>query len=440
MQPDQFSLLKDRRFLPLFVTQFLGAFHDNVFKNALVVLILYDLHAGSETDSQLLVTIAAALFILPFVLFSAIGGQLADKYPKNEVIKIIKLAEIGIGVMGMAALFIGWVPFSFAVLFALGAQSAFFGPCKYAILPDHLKPEELIAGNALLNTGTYLSILFGTIAGTMLITLGAGKLIVGLLLISSALVGFTASRYIPTNIPKSPALKLAYNPLAETFDILRYAFTQKPGVVRAILGVAWFYFLGGMFMAQFANYTKGTLYADESVLAFFLVVFSLGVAAGGLLNNSLLRGKVEATFVPLAALGITLFSVDLYFASNLPARTDLFALGAFLTHPAHWRIILDIWMIAFCGGLFVVPLNAIIQYHTEAEKRARIVAASAIMDAIFIFASSAFAAALILAGFYIRDIFLTFAVMNAVVAVYFCIRLPECVLKSFAKSLLRRPR
>jgi acyl-[acyl-carrier-protein]-phospholipid O-acyltransferase/long-chain-fatty-acid--[acyl-carrier-protein] ligase len=304
------------------------------------------------------------------------------------------------------------------VLFALGTQSAFFGPCKYAILPDHLKPDELIAGNALLNTGTYLSILFGTIAGTVLIALEAGKTVVGCLLIVSALVGYAACRFIPTNTPKSPDLKMNYNIIAETFAVLRHAFDQRPDVVRSILGVAWFYFLGGMFMAQFPNFTRDTLIASETVLAFFLVVFSVGVAAGGLFNNTLLRGRIDAVYVPLAALGITLFSVDLYIASGIPAPSELFTLFQFLEQPAHWRIVFDVWMIAFCGGLFVVPLNAIIQNRTEENWRARIVAASAIMDAFFIFASSAFSALLILAAFDIREIFLTFALLNLAAAAY----------------------
>ena len=208
MQVNQFSLLKDKRFLPLFITQFLGAFHDNVFKNALVVLLLYGVAANAATDTKILVTVAAGLFILPFILFSALGGQLADKFPKQKVMRGIKLAEIAIAVLGAASLLSGSIPLSFAALFALGTQSAFFGPSKYAILPDHLKPHELIAGNALLNTGTFLSILLGTIAGTVLITLGAGIWIVCGLIIAAAILGYISSRSIPATAPKAHAQRL----------------------------------------------------------------------------------------------------------------------------------------------------------------------------------------------------------------------------------------
>ena len=269
MQVNQFSLLGEKRFLPLFITQFLGAFHDNVFKNALVVLLLYGVASNAQDDTELLVTAAAALFILPFILFSALGGQLADKFPKQKVIRSIKLAEIAIAVLGAASLLSGSIVLSFVALFALGSQSAFFGPSKYAILPDHLKTDELIAGNALLNTGTFLAILLGTIAGTVLITLGTGIWIVCGLMVFSAALGYISSRSIPATIPKAPDLKLDFNPITETLDILRFAFSQRRGVVLSIVGVAWFYFLGGMFMAQFPNFTKGTLGADETVLALF---------------------------------------------------------------------------------------------------------------------------------------------------------------------------
>lgn len=437
MKVNQFSLLKDKRFLPLFITQFFGAFHDNVFKNALVVLLLYGVASNAETDTELLVTAAAALFILPFILFSALGGQLADKFPKQQVIRKIKLAEIAIAVLGAASLLSGSIVLSFAALFALGSQSAFFGPSKYAILPDHLKTNELIAGNALLNTGTFLAILLGTIAGTILITLGTGIWIVCALIIFSAVLGYISSRSIPETKPKAPDLKLDFNPIAETIDILRYAFSQRRGVVLSILGVSWFYFLGGMFMAQFPNFTKGTLGADETVLAIFLMVFSVSIAIGGLLNNRLLKGRVEAVYVPLAALGITIFSIDLYFASGIEKSTELLGLSAFVSSPANWRILFDVWMVGLCGGLFVVPLNAIIQHYTDEKQRARIIAGSAILNAIFIFGSAALSGYLILQGWEIRELFLAFALMNAVAAIYICKLLPDYLFKSFLQAVFK---
>jgi len=439
MKNSQFALLKDRRFLPLFATQFLGAFHDNLFKNALVVLLLYGVGTSTAENPELLVTLAAGLFILPFVLFSALGGQLADKFPKHRVIRVIKLVEIAIAVLGAIALLSGSINASFLVLFALGTQSAFFGPSKYSILPQHLKTDELIAGNALLNTGTFLAILFGTITGTVLITIGAGKLLVCGLLILVALCGYLASRFIPKALPKAPNLKLNFNPVTETIDILRHTFSQKRGVVQAILGVAWFYFLGGMFMAQMPNYTEGTLGGNEHVLAFFLVIFSVGIAIGGLLNNRLLKGRVEAVYVPLAVLGITIFSIDLYFAGGDMHNNsgELLGVGAFLSVFSHWRIVLDISMIALCGGLFVVPLNTIIQHYTLEDTRARVLAGSAIVNSLFIVVSALFSVILILKGWEIRELFLAFAIMNAFVAIYICKLLPDYLFKTFLQGLFK---
>ena len=438
MANNQFALLKDCRFAPLFITQFLGAFHDNLFKNALVVLILYGLASTQPENPTLLVTIAAGIFILPFVLFSAMGGQLADKYPKETIIKNVKIAEIGIAIFGVLALLTGSITLSFVVLFALGTQSAFFGPSKYSILPQHLKPNELIGGNALLNTGSFLAILFGTILGTVLIAITGGKLIVGAMLVGVAVAGFFASRYIPEAPPSAPDLKINFNPLTETLDILSQAFSQKRGVVLSIFGVAWFYFLGGMFLAQMPNYTQEALGANEHVLALFLVLFSVGIALGGLLNNRLLKGDINATYVPLASLGVTIFSIDLFFATNgVMDSAYLITLGEFLSYLPHWRIIFDIFMIAICGGLFVVPMNAIIQHNTEERERARIMAGSAITNALFVVASSVFAAVLIGMGWNIQMIFLTFAILNIWVAIFICQLLPDMLFKSLLQVVFK---
>lgn len=421
----QFTLLKDRRFSPLFVTQFLGAFHDNLFKNAMVVLLLFGTATQGGTDGRILTTLAAGLFILPFVLFSALGGQLADKFPKERVIRIIKIIEIGIAALGAVSLLSGSNALSFITLFALGTHSAFFGPSKYSILPQHLKQDELIGGNALLNTGTFLAILAGTIVGTSLITLPGGKAVVSLTLIVCAVTGYISSRFIPAAPSKARDMKIDLNPLRETRDVVVYALTRSRGVVLAILGVSWFWFMGGMLMAQLPNFVKETLGADEHVLTVLLVLFSIGIAAGGLLNNRLLKGRVEAVYVPLAALGMTLFSLDLYFAS-----------GGVSGHLPP-RVAFDITMIAVCGGLFVVPLNAIIQDRTPEDHRARVLAGSAIIDSLFMVASALLSAGLIAAGFHVRDLFLVFALANAVVALYICRLLPDYLFKSFLQGLFK---
>ena len=437
---NQFDLLKDRRFAPLFAAQFLGAFHDNLFKNALVVLLLYTAVFSTESDPKLLTTMAAGLFILPFVLFSAIGGQLADKMPKDRLIRVIKLAEVPVAVLGAAALMSGSLGLCFAALFALGTQSAFFGPCKYSILPQHLKAEELIGGNALLNTGSFLAILAGTLAGAGLAALGGGAqgaVMVGGLLLLCAAAGYVAARFVPAAPAAAPDIAVRWNPLPETARFLKDTFARPRATVLALLGVGWFYFLGGMFMAQFPNYTRETLGAGQDVLTFFLIVFSVGIAAGGLLNAKLLKGRVEAVYVPLAILGITAFSIDLYFANGNVLSDGEIGLGAFLAYPAHWRVIADVALIALCGGLFVVPLNAIVQHTTPAEIRARIVAGGAIINAGFIVLSSALSAALIAAGWEIRDIFMAFAVANAGVALYICRLLPDYLFKSAMQALFK---
>ena len=435
---NQFLLLGSRRFLPLFVTQFLGAFHDNVFKNAFVVMLLFDA-ASQANNPKMLTTLAAAVFILPYVIFSALGGQLADKYPKDKVMRVIKLAEIGIALLGAAAICSGSTNLSFLTLFALGSHSAFFSPSKYAILPQHLQEQELIGGNALVNTGTFLAILLGTLAGTILITLPSGAIIISAVLIGTALVGYIASRSIPLAPSKAPEIKLNFNPITETLDILRQTFSQNPRIVRCVLGISWFWFLGAMFMAQLPNFTKETLGADEHVLSLFLMLFSVGIAIGGLLNNRLLKGRLEGLYVPLAILGITLFSFDLYNGSHNMVKTPGVLLGfkEFMVAPRNWRIALDVFMIAVCGGLFVVPLNAILQHLTEESIRARIMAGSAISDALAMVASSIICVALIANDFSIAQLFLIFAIVNALVAVYICSIVPDYLIKSLLQIIFK---
>lgn len=437
MSKNQFDLLKQKKFLPLFITQFLGAFHDNLFKNALVALLLYTMTFQTGVDPKILVTMAAGILILPFILFSAIAGQLADKYPKDVVIRKIKLAEIGIGVIGVAALFSGSVFLSFFTIFLLGAQSAFFGPCKYSILPDHLEDDELIGGNALMNTGTFLAILIGTILGTLLIMMPGGFYIVSAIMIGAAVVGYLSSCKIPTTIPKAPQLKIDLNPITETIEIVQNVFRQRPMVFRSILGASWFYFMGSMFMAQFPNYTKEAIGADESVLAFFLMIFSVGVGIGGLLNNRLLNGRVEAVYVPLAILGMMFFSIALYFSTPSVPSPELLTISGFLSNVWHYPIILNIFLIAVCGGLYVVPLNAIIQHYTQDRDRARVIAGSAIIDSIFIITAMAISAVLLMLGWSVEGLFFTFAIFNLFVAVYVCTLLPDYLAKSLLQGLFK---
>ena len=440
MAKSQFSLLKTINFFPLFVSQFTGAFHDNLFKNAMTVLILYNVGSSSIIDPKLLVTLAAGVFIIPFVLFSAFGGQLAEKYDKARVIRALKAAELIIAVVGCISILSNAISLSFLTLFLLGTHSALFGPSKYSILPQHLEQEELISGNALLNGGTFLTILLGTVIGVSVVRIPTyGKIIISIIIMACAVVGWLFSRLIPAT-PKNDAIKLDINIVKQTKETVAFIFTMPRNVVLAVLGVSWFYFLGGMFLSQFPNFTKETLGANEHVLTLFLTVFSVGICIGGLLNNTLLKGRVEATYVPLAALGLSIFSLDLYWASysfELIQRHSLINVGTFVQTFQNWRIIFDIFMIALCGGLFVVPLNALIQHNTDSASRSRIVAGAGIMDSLFIIASAAISAILISLGFSIAKLFLFFAIANCVVTLYICHLIPDYLVKSFLQIVFK---
>lgn len=443
--PNQFALLKESRFMPLFVTQFLGAFHDNLFKNALTVMVLFGVGFGAAEDRGFLVTVAAALFILPFALFSAMGGQLAERYAKDRVIRALKVFEIVIAAVASAGLLLGSIPLSLAALFMLGTQSALFSPSKYSILPQHLPARDLIGANALLNTGTFLAILVGSVAGALLVMVGAETdgtarpyLVCAVMGVCAA-AGYVASRAIPAAPPQHAVQgRFDYNILGQTIGILRTVFDQKTPIIRAIFGVGWFYFLGSMFMTQLPAYTRDVLGAKESVLTLFMVLFSVGVGIGGLLNNRLLHGRVAATYVPLASIGMSLFAIDLYCASPIAAPQDaLLTLSGFL-HDVHaWRIILDITMIAVLGGLFVVPLNAVIQHYTHEDSRARVIAGAGIIDALFMVASAAMCAGLLKAGLPVEGLFLVFGLCNFAVAIFICALLPDALFKSLLQSVFK---
>lgn len=442
-EPNQFGLLTKRQFLPLFITQFLGAFHDNLFKNALVVLIIYQMAQAEgfiEKTQQLLTTAAAGILIVPFFLFSAMGGQLADKFPKEKVMQGVKFFEILIAVMGAVSLFTAWLPICYVTLFALGTHSAIFAPSKYSILPQHLTQQELIGGNAVLNTGTFLAILLGTIIGTAVMGITGGVIIVSALMLIVAVIGYFSSRYIPSAPPKDAGLKFSFNPFNETWAVMKHTLSQPRDITLSMLGKGWFFCIGSMFMAQFANYTKGYLYGTEKVLTLFLVIFSVGIAIGGLCNNRLLRGQISAVFVPLAAIFLTVFSIDVYSATHHvmhPVDGTLVGPIEFLSHIQNWRIIFDVVMIAFFGGLYVVPLSAIIQDRTEEHTRARIMAGSSIIDSLFMVASAVVSAVLIGSGWSVPELFYAFAIVNIFVAIYICRLLPDYLFKSILQGIFK---
>lgn len=438
MTQNQFALFRTRRFLPLFITQFLGAFNDNVFKNAMVVLVTWRLAAGADLDAQVLVPLAAGIFILPFFLFSATAGQLADKYDKSRLIRYIKLAEIIIMIAGAAGLLLGNVAFLMVVLFLMGTQSTFFGPIKYGILPDQLGEHELMGGNALFAAGTFLAILVGTILGTEVVLGERGIAVVSVIVIAVAAVGWISSLYIPATTPALPDLGVSYNFITQTWQILRHAAGQRD-VFLCILGISWFWFVGGTFLAQFPPFTKDVIGATERVLTILLTAFSVGIGIGSLVCNRLLKGEVHATFVPLGALGITVFTIDLYFATLhplSPSPEELIGLGTFLSTFAGWRVVADLALIAICGGIYIVPLNAILQHRSEVEHRARNIASNNVMNALFMVVSAIGIVVMLELEFTIPQVFLTIAVLNAAVAVYITKLLPGALVRAVIAWLL----
>lgn len=441
MKKNQFDLMRDKRFLPLFVTQFLGAFNDNLFKMTLSILIGYQILDVGGHNPQVLVSLAAGLFIFPFLIFAPLAGDLADKYDKDRVIRATKLAEIFIAVLAIISLSTGSVFLILLSLFLFGSHSAFFSPSKFSILPQHLNEDELIGGNALLNTGTYLAILLGTIVGGLLAFITYGLVALSCLMLVCALLGYWVSCRIPHAPASDSTLKLSFNAPLEAIRIIRYAASQPKGTFLAILGISWFYFIGGTFLAQFPNYAKATLGVDNITLVFFMTIFSIGIAVGGLLNNKLLRSRVEATYVPLAALGITFFSLDLYFASASFAGAsetgNLMTLPVFLIKLSGLRVIFDIFMVSVMGGLYVVPLKSIVQHTTSADHRARVLAGSALIDSLFILSSSLIATFLLSLGFEVKHLFLFIGLISIGVSFYICLLLPDYLFKSLLQALFK---
>jgi acyl-[acyl-carrier-protein]-phospholipid O-acyltransferase/long-chain-fatty-acid--[acyl-carrier-protein] ligase len=432
MAHNQFELLKTRRFLPLFITQFLGAFNDNVYKNALVILITYVVAEKAGLNSQIMVTAAAGVFILPFFLFSATAGQLADKYEKAFLIRIIKFAEILLMIGAAVGFYIESVWILMTILFLTGTQSTFFGPIKYGILPEKIKEDELIGGNGLIEAGTFISILVGTLVGGLLILTENGILLISGMVILIAILGWVSSFYIPNGQPASLHLKVDYNFIRETWVIVSHA-KQNREVFLSILGISWFWLVGATFLAQFPTYSKDIIGGNEELVTLFLSVFTIGVGIGSLLCNQLLKGEVEATFVPLAIIGVSVFTVDLYFASQYMFTNgggELIGAAAFLSHLSSWRILGDMFMISVSSGVYIVPLYAIIQARSEPGYRSRIIAGNNILNALFMVVSALGTMVMLTMSFDVNQVFLTIAILNAVVAIYACQLLPAALLRS----------
>ncbi len=427
-QHSQFSLLGKRRFLPYFLTQALGAFNDNLYKNALLLMIAFGgLTAAGQ--SSLLTNLAAGIFILPFFLFSPVAGQIADKMEKSRLIRRVKLLEVVI--MALAAV---WIIGSniwalMALLFLMGLQSAIFGPVKFALLPQHLDSDELVGGNALVETGTFIAILAGTICAGVLFDFSDSRYWIASAVVVFSLLGLAASRYIPEASANDPDLKINWNPFTELRNTIRQARHNR-SVLLSIVAISWFWFIGASYLTQFPNFSKEYLGGSTQLVTLLLTLFSLGVAAGSLLCDKLSGHKVELGIVPIGSIGMSVFGVDLWFAmDHLQVTTDMTAM-AFVSQPENWRLMLDIALVSASGGLFVVPLQALIQQRSDDHNRAQVIAANNVLNALFMVISAAFGiVCLVLLEMSIRDYFLVLAIMNLVVATYVYAQVPEFVLR-----------
>ncbi len=430
--PNQFALLKQKRFGPFFWTQFAGAANDNVYKNALVIYAAFHATTLTTLDPNTLVNLAAAIFILPFVLLSATAGQLADKFEKSKLIRVIKLFEIGIMVIGLAGFALKSLPLLFTALALMGVHSTLFGPVKYSILPQHLSVAELTGGNGMVEMGTFVAILLGTIAGGLIVAVEPnGPVLAGATAIAIAVAGWWLSRGIPHTPPVDAALKLNWNPLTETARNIRLAYANRT-VWLSLLGISWFWFYGATFLTQFPNFTREILGGDEHVATFLLALFSVGIGAGSLFCERLSGHRVELALVPLGSIGMTVFAVDLWLACRGLHEAVPGGVGVFLANHAHWRVIADLVLIGVFGGFYIVPLYALIQTRSDPAYRSRIIAANNILNALFLVVSAGVALGLLKMGLSIPQLFLTLGLMNAVVALFIYLLLPEFLMRFLA--------
>lgn len=438
MSASQFGLLRQRRFAPFFATQFLGAANDNLFKFALTVLVTYQLQLKWLPPAMAGLVIGA-LFILPFVLMSATAGQWADKYDKATIMRQTKLLEVVIMLVAAWGLMAQQVPVLLLCIFMMGLQSTLFGPVKYAYLPQHLNERELTGGNGMVEMGTFVAILLGNVAGGLLMGLGAeGRHWVAGACVLLALVGWWTALRIPVSPSSDPGLVLNWNPFTETWRNLKLAY-QYPSVFRSLLGISWMWFFGAVFLSQFPAFAREVLGGSEQVASLLLVVFSVGVAVGSLLCERFSHRHVEIGLVPLGALGMTIFAFDLYLASKGLHHDGgpLLSVGEFMDSPTHWRVMIDLALLAFSAGIYSVPMYALIQLRSQPSHRARIIAANNILNALFMVVSSLLAGALLAAGLSVPEVFGVTALLNILVVGYVFWLMPEYIVRLVMLLLTR---
>ena len=434
--PNQFALLRQRRFAPFFWTQFAGAANDNLFKFAFTVMVTYQLGVAWMPPS-LAGLVIGALFILPFLLFSATAGQLTDKLEKTRLIRFVKNLEIAIMLAAAAGFVLALPALLLGCVFLMGVHSTLFGPVKFAYLPQVLHERELTGGNGMVEMGTFVAILMGNIVGGLIVAIPqVGPTYVAVACVALALAGRAVAQFIPPAPATDPDLKINWNPLTETWRNLKLASTNIV-VFRSMLGISWMWFFGAIFLSQFPSFAKEVMHGNEQVASLLLVVFSIGIATGSLLCEVLSKRHVEIGLVPLGAIGMSVFAVDLYFASSGLPASEVMSLATFIAKPAHWRVMMDLALLSLFAGLYSVPMYALIQLRSQSTHRARIIAANNILNALFMIVSSLLAGALLKAEFTIPQIFLFVGLANAVVAFYIFLLVPEYLLRFVALLLSR---
>jgi len=412
------KLLTSLRFGPYFMTQFLGAFNDNVYKNALIILVTYSLAAKAGLNTDTIVNLSAGLFILPYFLFSSFAGQVADKMEKSRYIRIIKITEFLFMCLGALAFITGNLVLLLVILFCMGAQSSFFGPVKYGILPQQLSKQELVNGNSLVEMGTFLAILLGTITGGLMISLDHGANWVAGAVIVLAIMGWIASTKIPDAPAVDPDLELNYNLLSESVKIIRQIY-QYRFVFWAIIGISWFWFYGAVLLAQFPAYTKNYLHANEQVVTLLLSIFSLGIGLGSIFCGYYARQSIRRSLamLPVGALGLTLFGLCVSWLTPAASGSGLMDIKDFIAHSENLRILAVLALLSFCGGLFIVPLYTFIQHYAPQNYRSRVVAGNNILNALFMVCAAGFAIVFLNNGGTIPRLFAFLAGINMIVCI-----------------------
>lgn len=432
-QKSQFALLKTKRFLPFFLTQFLGAFNDNVFKNSLVVLLTFKIAEWTTMSAATVASIAPAIFLLPFFLFSATAGQLADKYNRDKIARIVKVFEMLIMLVVGLGFYLHSLTILFSALFMFGVHSAFFGPVKYAIIPQHLKKEELVGGNALIESGTFIAILLGTLVGAVLASQSNGEVYITVFGFLFALMGYITSRFIPQATAPVPELKVNYNPLTETFKNINFASKNKE-VFFSILAISWFWLFGLVYLAEFPVYTQSVLHGKEEVITLLLGLFTIGIGVGSLLCEKLSGHKLNMKLVVVGALGLSIFTFDFGYASKILVDNKILegnGLGIMelLSHIQVLRVFFDLAIVGLFGGFYCVPLYTMMQEKSEDDSRARMVASNNIMNSIFMVVGSVVITLLLSKlGLDLTTVFMVFASINILATLYIINKVP--VLKS----------